>query len=95
MKIQEFAIKMINLVHRARLEDQATKVLMFRGLYLKDQDRIMLINSIKTEEELKKKSVKDYLKRIMRLLKRKEIKRKRKESNLDRESTENIKSTWN
>ena len=52
MEIQKFATKVVTLVHRTMLKDQTTKVLVFRDLYLKNQDRIMLVNSIKTENEL-------------------------------------------
>ena len=57
MRIQEFVIKIITLVHRTMLRDQVTKVLVFRNLYLKNQDRIILINSIKIENELNVKTI--------------------------------------
>ena len=52
MGIQEFVIKVVTLTHRTMLGDQTTKALVFRGLYPKDQDRVMFVNSIKTENEL-------------------------------------------
>lgn len=84
----------MNLFHRAQLEDQTTKALISRKLYLKNQDWIILVNFIKTKQELQKKSVKDYLKRIIGLLKREEVREKTEKGSLDDEDTENIKSTW-
>lgn len=75
MEIQEFATKMINLAHQAKLEDSAIKALIFRGLYSQDQDRVMLANSIKTEKEMQEESVEAYLERIIRLLRWKEVRR--------------------
>lgn len=75
MGIQEFVTKTMNLAFQAELGDQATKTLIFRGLHLRDQDRMMLANSIKSEAELKLETVEQYLERITRLLRRKEVRR--------------------
>lgn len=73
MDVQEYITKILNLSYQADLRDQATKILVFRRLHSKDQDRIMLANSIKTETELQKKSMEIYLKRIIRLLRHEEV----------------------
>ena len=52
MKIQEFVTKVITLIHRTMLRNQVTKVLVFRDLHLKNQDRVILTNSIKIKNEL-------------------------------------------
>ena len=36
MRIQEFVIKVITLIHRTMLGNQTIKALIFRDLYLKD-----------------------------------------------------------
>lgn len=75
MKIQEYAIKSLNLAHLAGLGKEATKALVFRKLHSKDQERMMLVNSIKTETEFQIENVKVYLERIIRLLRREEVRR--------------------
>ena len=77
IKIQEFVIKMIMLTHRVILENQVIKILIFRELYSKDQNRIMLINSIKTENELNVEIIDQYLYRITTLIKRNKIRREK------------------
>ena len=77
MRIQEFATKMITLTHRTMLGDQATKVLVFRDLHPKDQDRIMLANSVKTKNELNVKTIDQYLRRVTTLIRRDEVRRER------------------
>lgn len=75
MGIQEYCTKILGLAHKAELEDQVAKALTFRGLHSKDQDRIMLANSIKTETELKNESLYTYAERIIRLIRREEVRR--------------------
>lgn len=88
MGVQEFATKALNLAHLTGPGDQITKALVFRGLHPKDQDRMMMANSIKTETELQKKNVEIYLKRVIRLLRRKEVwKQSIKESDLTEKAT--------
>lgn len=85
----------MNLIYQAKLEDQTIKILIFRRLHSKDQDQIMLVSSIKTENEFQKETVENYLERIIRLLRRKEICWKIGENNSDDGNTENVKSIWN
>lgn len=73
MEVQEYIIKALNLAHQASLGDQAMKILMFRRLHPKDQNRIMFVNSIRTETEFHKENIKVYLKRITRLLRQEEV----------------------
>lgn len=61
MDIQKYITNVLNLFYQISLEDQATKVLIFRRVYLQDQDQIMLTNSIKAEKKFKKKNMKSYL----------------------------------
>ena len=75
MGIQEFATKVVTLAHRAMLGDQATKALVFRGLHPKDQDRVMLANSVKTENELNVETIDQYLRRVTTLIRRDEVRR--------------------
>lgn len=70
MGIQEFRTKVLTLANKTELGDQAAKALTFRGLHSKDQDRIMIVNLIKTEQDLKKEN---YLERIIRFLRREEV----------------------
>lgn len=73
--IQEYRTKMLTLTNKAELRDQAAKTLMFRGLHSRDQDRMIMANSIKTEKELKEEILDKYLERITRLLRREEVRR--------------------
>lgn len=75
MKGQKFVTKIMNLVYQAELKDQTIKILIFRRLYSRDQNRIMLTNFIKIEMKLKIENIKIYLQRIIRLLRRKEIRK--------------------
>ena len=68
---------MITLIHRVMLNDQTTKTLIFRGLYSKDQNRVMLINSIKIENELNVEIINQYLHRITILIRKDEVKREK------------------
>lgn len=77
INMQEYTIKALNLSHQADLRDQTTKTLVFQELHSKDQDRVMLANSIKTETELQKKTMEIYLERITRLLRREKIRRQK------------------
>lgn len=52
IRIQVYCMKILNLAGRAEIDDQTAKALMFRGLHPKDQDRIMIANSISTKQEL-------------------------------------------
>ena len=76
MRIQEFTIKMVTLTHRAMLRNQVTKTLVFRSLHLKDQDRIMFVNSIKIKNELNVETIDQYLRRVTILIRRNEVKRR-------------------
>ena len=49
------------------------KVLIFRGFYFKDQERIMMINLLKSKEELIEKTLKEYFACAERLFRQKEI----------------------
>lgn len=73
MDIQEYITRALNLSYQTDLEDQIIKTLVFRRLYPKNQNRIMLVNSIKIETEFQKKSMEVYLKRIIRLLRYEEV----------------------
>ena len=77
MKIQKFVTKVITLTYRTILENQTTKILVFRDLYPKDQDRVILIKSIKTKNELNVKIIDQYLRRVTILIRRDEIKREK------------------
>lgn len=69
---------------------------MFRGLYVNDQDKIMMMNSIKTENELRTEIMKEFLKRIMRLFRRKEMRKEEgKESNSGSENADQSQFIWN
>ena len=58
------------------LRDQTIKILVFRELHLKNQDRVMLTNSIKTKNELSVETIDQYLRRITILIRRDEIRKK-------------------
>ena len=93
IEIQEFAIKVVTLVYRTMLRDQATKALVFRGLHPKDQDRVILVNSVKTENELNVKTIDQYLRRITTLIRRDEI--RREGWRLENSRTETVRpATW-
>lgn len=93
MKIQEFVMKILNLVHQAKLESQTIKALMFRGLQANDQNKIMMINS---ENEFRTETVEQFLKRIMRLFWREKIrKREEKESNFRNGNIDHAVFIWN
>ena len=59
------------------LRDQVTKALIFRGLYPKNQDQVMFINSVKTENELNVETIDQYLRWITTLIKRDEVRREK------------------
>ena len=48
--IQEYCTKTLNLARQANLKDQTAKALIFRGFHPKDQERVMMANSLKSEE---------------------------------------------
>jgi Retrotransposon gag protein len=75
MGIQEYTTKALNLTQKAQVGTQAAKALVFRGLHPRDQDRIMLANSIFTEENMNEESLPTYLRRITTLLRREEVRR--------------------
>ena len=77
MEIQEFVTKVVTLIHRVILRDQTTKVLIFRDLHSKDQDRVMLINSIKIKNELNVKTIDQYLRRVTILIRKNEVRRRK------------------
>ena len=58
-------------------------MLIFKRLYYRNQERIMLINSLYLKEQLKKKNIEEYLKRILILIRRNEVKKTRKKVILD------------
>lgn len=68
MRIQDYNTKGLNLIARTELKDQMIKVLMFRRLHSKNQNRIMIANSISIKQELKEETLENYLERIIRLL---------------------------
>lgn len=65
MRIQKYTIKTTILAYNIDLEDSAIKALIFKELHSRDQDRIILTNSIITEKELQQESIEIYLKRII------------------------------
>lgn len=91
MEIQEYCTKVLNLAYKVELENQAAKALAFRGTHLKDQDRIMMTNSIKTEEKLRNETLTNYLERITRLLQREEVRRQRDKAKAREESHKTAK----
>lgn len=95
MKIQEYAIKVLNLIFKSELKSQATKALMFRGLYPWDQDQIMMTNSIKTETELYIELMKAYLKRVTRLLWRKKVRQQKEREKISADKETDGSVTWN
>lgn len=95
MEIQEYVIKVLNLAFKSELEVQATKTLMFRGLYPRDQDQMMMINSIKTEMELKTETMKVYLERIIRLFQREEVRWQKEKKDIPADKETNVSAIWN
>ena len=75
LSIQEYVTKALNLTNKAGLGDQASKALIFRGFHSRDQDRVMLANSIYTEDQLNMERIEPYLKRITTLIRRDEVRR--------------------
>ena len=57
------------------LGNQVTKVLIFRDLHSKDQDRVILVNSVKTKNELNVETIDQYLRRVTTLIRRDEVRR--------------------
>lgn len=85
---KEKTTKIVNLAYQVNLEDQTIKALIFRRLHLKNQNRIMLVNSIKTKTKLRIENMEIYLGRIIWLLRWKKIWRQEsKEDNLIDEIT--------
>ena len=54
--------------------------MIFKRLYYKDQERMMLINLLYSKEQLIEEDIKEYLKRISTLIQRNEIKKTRKKT---------------
>ena len=52
----------MNLAELTNLKNQAVKAHFFWGLHLRDQDWVIVLNTLKNEAELMKKILKDYLK---------------------------------
>ena len=50
LSIQEYVTRVLNLTNKTDLEDQVVKVLIFRRLYYKNQERVMLTNSLYLKE---------------------------------------------
>ena len=73
--IQKYVTRTLNLINKTELRDQIARILIFRGLYYKNQKRVMLTNSLYLKEQLIKKGIKEYLKRISTLIRRDEVKR--------------------
>ena len=59
--IQDYCIKVLNLAELANLKEQLAKAHFFRGLYFRDQNRIMMVNFLKNENKLMKENLNDYL----------------------------------
>ena len=57
------------------LGNQIIKILVFRDLYSKNQDRVMFVNSIKIENELNVETIDQYLRRVTTLIRRNKIRR--------------------
>ena len=81
LSIQEYVTKVLNLVNKTELKDQTSKALIFRGFHSRDQDRIMLTNSMYIENQLNTKRIEFYLKRIIILIRRNEMRRLTREKN--------------
>jgi Retrotransposon gag protein len=75
MGIQEYTTKALNLTQKAQVGTQAAKALIFRGFHPRDQDRVMLANSIFTEEMMEQEDLPTYIRRITTLLRREEVRR--------------------
>ena len=75
LPIQEYVTRALNLANKTGLGDQATRTLIFRGLHYKDQERVMLANSLYSEEQLAEEGIEEYLKRISTLIRRNEVRR--------------------
>ena len=91
--IQEYCTKTLNLARQANLGDQAAKALIFRGFHPKDQERVMMANSLKSEEELVQETLEEYLGRTGRLLRREEVRRKAWFS-IEKQYEGNKKASW-
>ena len=85
--IQKYVTKILNFVNKTNLKDQIVRTLIFKGLYYKNQERIMLVNSLYSKEQLIKEDIEEYLKRILILIRRNEIKRTRKKTILEYEKS--------
>ena len=62
------------------MRDQIVRILIFKKLYYKDQKRVILTNLLYSKEQLIKKDIKEYLKRISTLIQRNEIRRTREKT---------------
>ena len=61
-------IRTLNLTNKTGLRDQVVRALIFKRLYYKNQERVMLTNSLYSEEQLIEEDIKEYLKRILTLI---------------------------
>ena len=70
--------------------------MIFRRLYYKNQERIMLTNSLYSKGQLIKKGIKEYLKKISILIRKDEIRRTREKTISKHEKlNENLsRTTW-
>ena len=73
----------MNLTNKTELKNQVVRILIFKRLYYKNQERIMLINSLYSKKQLVKEDFKGYLKRISTLIRRDEVRRTRERTTLD------------
>ena len=68
LSIQEYVTRILNLINKTDLKDQVVRTLIFKRLYYKNQERIILTNSLYLKKQLIKKDIKEYLKRILILI---------------------------
>ena len=73
--IQKYVTRVLNLTNKTGLKNQIVRVLIFKELHYKNQERIILINLLYSKKQLTKEDIEKYLKRISTLIRRNEIKR--------------------
>ena len=86
----------MNLTNKVDLKNQVVRVLIFRRLYYKNQERIILTNSLYLEKQLTKEDIEKYLKRISILIRRNEVRRTEEKTILEYEriSEKVSRITW-
>ena len=92
--IQDYCTRTLNLARQANLGDQAAKALIFRSFHFKDQERVMMANSLKSEDDLVAEILKEYLSRTGRLLHQEEVRWKAWFITTEKPYEDNAKASW-